>query len=133
MSHQLILITALTTLGLACTAARAQPPAAAPAQAVCPQLADQLSELLASAKQRVDREAQLRVEFEVDAQGHARLRALDGYRNYRSAVRTAVNSLDCQAGQPQRYVLNIRFEDPSTALARSAAPAASQALARALP
>ncbi len=107
----------------------AAPAFAAPASpASCPQVGEQLSEYLASAKQRVNADGEVRVEFEVDARGHARIVTLDGSRNYRTPVRIAVDSLDCQRGTPQRYVLNIRFADPMTMMA--AAPAASVALAQ---
>jgi hypothetical protein len=91
------------------TAASAQTPAA------CPALAEQLSELLASAKQRIGRDGQVRVEYAVDAQGRAQLLTLDGERIYRTPVRIAMQDLQCSAGTPQRYVLNIRFADPSPA------------------
>jgi hypothetical protein len=97
----------------------------------CPQLDEQLAELLAGAKQRVGREADMRVEFDVDERGRARLVSVDGARNYRSAVRLAMDGVECRGGQPQRYVLTIRFEDPSTALARAPQGPASQALAQA--
>lgn len=98
------------------------------APAACPLVGEQLSEYLASAKQRVGHEGEVRVEFEVDAQGRPRLIALDGKRAYRTPVRIAVDSLDCQAGTPQRYVLNIRFADPAP---RAMAAAASATVAQA--
>ncbi len=99
------------------------------APAACPQLGEQLSEYLASAKQRVGTDGEVRVEFDVDAKGRAQIVALDGTRRYRTSVRIAVDSLDCQRGTPQRYVLNIRFADPMTVMA--AAPAASATVAQA--
>jgi len=108
--------------------------AAAPAfaaPAACPQVSEQLSEYLASAKQRIGHDGEVRVEFEVDARGRAQIVALDGSRNYRAPVRTAVDSLECQRGTPQRYVLNIRFADPMTVLAAAPAPAASATIAQA--
>jgi hypothetical protein len=101
------------------------PAFAAPAD--CPQAGDQLSELLASAKQRVGRDGEVRVEFDVDARGRPQLVALAGTRSYQVPVRLALASLDCRSGEPQRYVLNIRFADPLAVLA--AAPAASVAQA----
>jgi hypothetical protein len=56
---------------------------------------------------------------------------LDGTRNYRTPVRIAVDSLDCQRGTPQRYVLNIRFVDPMTVMAAAPGRAASATVARA--
>jgi len=107
--------------------------AAAPAfaaPAACPDVNEQLSEYLASAKQRVGFDGEVRVEFEVDAEGRAQLLALDGSRLYRSPVRIAMSTLECQRGTPQRYVLNIRFADPAP---RAVAAAASATLAQAKP
>lgn len=106
--------------------------AAAPAfaaPAVCRDAADQLSEYLASAKQRIDRDGEVRVDFEVDASGRARALSLDGSRPYRTPVRLAISSLDCERGTPQRYVATIRFAD---AAPRSMA-AASATLAEVRP
>jgi hypothetical protein len=107
--------------------------AAAPAfadPAACPQVTEQLTELLAGAKQRIGAEAEMRVEFEVDAKGRAHLLGMQGRRQYRVPVRIAMDSLDCEAGTPQRYVLNIRFADPVPPMA---AAAASATLAQAAP
>jgi hypothetical protein len=110
----------------------AAPAFAAPAEpATCPQVGEQLSEYLASAKQRIGSDGEVRVEFEVDARGRAQILALDGTRNYRTPVRIAVDSLDCQRGTPQRYVLNIRFVDPMTVMAAAPGRAASATVARA--
>lgn len=106
----------------------ASPAFAAPAQ--CPQVQEQLTELLASAKQRIGNEADMRVEFEVDAQGRPHLLTLQGRRQYKVPVRIAMDSLDCQAGTPQRYVLNIRFADP---LPQAMAAAASATVAQTEP
>jgi hypothetical protein len=107
----------------------ASPAFAAPA--TCPQVGEQLSEYLASAKQRVGSDGEVRVEFEVNAKGRAQIVALDGSRSYRGPVRIAVDSLDCQRGTPQRYVLNIRFADPMAVMAATPASAASATVARA--
>lgn len=107
--------------------------AAAPAfaaPAACPQVGEQLSEYLASAKQRVGSDGEVRVEFDVDAKGRARIVALDGTRRYRTPVRIAIDSLDCQPGTPQHYVLDIRFVDPMTVMAAAPVPAASATLAQ---
>lgn len=102
---------------------------AAPATAAtCPDAGEQLTEYLASAKQRIGRDGEVRVEFEVGADGRAQLIALDGSRAYRSPVRIAMQALDCQRGTPQRYVLNIRFADP---MPMTAAAAASATMAQA--
>jgi hypothetical protein len=112
----------VTVLSLGLLAAL--PAFAAPgAPATCPLVMEQLPELLASAKQRAGNDGAVRVEFEVDANGRAWPIAVAGSRHYRSAVRTAIESLDCHAGTPQRYVLNIRFAEPEPALAARAASA----------
>ena len=98
--------------------------------AACPEVGEQLSEYLASAKQRIGSDGEVRVEFEVDAQGRTQLIALDGSRQYRGPVRIAMSALECQRGTPQRYVVNIRFADPAP---RAMASAASATLARARP
>lgn len=82
--------------------------------AACPEAGAQLTESLAGAKQRIVHDGEVRVEFEVDADGRPRLLALDGSRVYRTPVRIALQSLACQGGTPQRYVLNIRFADRAT-------------------
>ena len=107
--------------------------AAAPAfaaPAACPQVDEQLSEYLAGAKQRIGFDGEVRVEFDVNAAGRAQLVAVAGSRPYQAWVRNAVDSLECQAGAPQRYVLNIRFVDPAP---RAVASAASATLAQAKP
>lgn len=113
----------------------AAPAFAAPANpatpATCPQVGEQLSEYLASAKQRIGADGEVRVEFEVDARGRAQIVALDGTRHYRTPVRIAMDSLDCQRGTPQRYVLNIRFADPMAMMAAAPASAASSTVAQA--
>lgn len=109
----------------------AAPAFAAPAHpATCPDAGEQLSEYLASAKQRVGFDGAVRVEFEVDAQGRTQLISLEGSRQYRSPVRIAMGALECQRGTPQRYVVNIRFADPAP---RAVAAAASATLAQARP
>lgn len=99
----------------------------------CPQIGDQLTEYLASARQRVGQDGEVHVAFDVDARGRAQLQSVDGTRRYRTPVRNAVASLDCQAGEPQRYVLHIRFADASPTLASSPASAASATIAQAGP
>lgn len=108
--------------------AAAAPALAEPAH--CPEAAGQLSDYLASAKQRIGADGDVRVEFEVGADGRARLQRLQGSRPYLGPVRNAVDSLACERGAPQRYVLHIRFADPAP---RNVAAAASATLARAEP
>jgi hypothetical protein len=103
-------------------------PTAFAAPAACPDAGEQLSEYLASAKQRIGFDGEVRVEFEVGADGRPRVVELDGSRQYRSPLRIAVQTLDCQAGTPQRYVLNIRFAEP---VPSSVAAAASATVAQA--
>ena len=80
--------------------------------AVCPKAAEELPELLASALQRDGREGEMQVSFEVDAEGLVRGIALEGPRPYQSRVRSALESMECSAGTPQRYTLKIRFAAP---------------------
>ncbi|MFT7775229.1 hypothetical protein [Roseateles sp.] len=86
-------------------------PAAFATPAACPEAGEQLTEYLASAKQRIVHEGEVRVEFEVDSDGRPRLLAMTGSRLYRAPVRTAMQALECRGGTPQRYILNIRFAD----------------------
>lgn len=109
------------------TASAASATSAAPV--ACPQAAEQLPELLASAMQRIGAEGQVRAEFEVDAQGRVQPITVDGSRRYRGQVRTALYSLDCSGTAPQRYVLNIRFADPAPASAASMAKAPAALIA----
>ncbi len=99
--------------------------------ATCPQAAEQLTEYLASAKQRIGFDGEVRVAFDVDAAGRPQPVALSGSRIYQAPVRTAVYSLDCQRGTPQRYVLNIRFAEPTPV--PQAVAAASSTLAQSHP
>ena len=103
-------------------------PSAFAAPAACPDVGEQLSDYLASAKRRVGTDGEVRVEFEVGADGSTRIVELDGSRQYRSPVRIAMSTLDCQPGTPQRYVLNIRFAEP---MPRAVAAAASATVAQA--
>jgi hypothetical protein len=112
----------------------AAPALAAPsAPAACPQAAEQLSEYLASAKQRIGFDGEVRVEFEVGADGRARLVGMQGSRPYQAPVRIAIDSLDCHAGTPQRYVLNIRFADRTAAAVAAGASATLAASSAARP
>lgn len=95
------------------------------APAHCPQAGEQLAEYLAGARQRIGQDGDVFVAYDVDARGRTRQVSVDGTRRYRTPVRIAVNSLDCEPGTPQRYVLHIRFADRAPTLAAS--PAASPA------
>lgn len=103
-------------------------PAFAQTAASCPGASEQLTEYLASAKQRIGHDGQVRVTFDVDAQGRAQFVGAQGTRAYRAPVRIATNSLDCLAGTPQRYVMDIRFATP---VPRAMASATSVTLAEA--
>jgi hypothetical protein len=92
----------------------AQGPARYDILAQCPALAEQLPEQLASAKQEVGRAGSVRVQLVVDAEGLRRIESIDGPRAYQSRVRVALQGLDCRPAVPQRYVLNIRFDDDLT-------------------
>lgn len=85
--------------------------------AQCPQLAAELPELLASAKQQVQRDAVVRAQLRIDADGRLHIESLQGDRQYLGAVRRALQDTNCGAplaAGAQRQVLNIRFEDPLT-------------------
>jgi len=100
------------------------------APAACPDAGEQLTEYLASAKQRIGADGEVRVEFKVGADGRAQVLGLQGTRRYQTPVRIAMDSLDCRAGTPQRYVVNLRFADP---VPRTMASAASATLAQVRP
>lgn len=117
----------MPALLLAAAPALADP---APAPARCPLAAEQLSDDLASARQRIGLAGEVQAEFEVDADGRTRVVALQGTRRYRTPVRTALHTLDCRPGTPQRYALHIRFVDPQP---RTVAVAASATLAQVQP
>jgi hypothetical protein len=119
--------TVLSLLLLACAPALAAP-------AACPDAAGHLAEYLASAKQRIGSEGEVRVDFEVGADGRTQLLGLQGSRAYLTPVRIAMDTMACNAGTPQRYVLNIRFADPAPrAVAMTASATLAQARAPALP
>jgi hypothetical protein len=83
----------------------------------CPQLAQALPDLLASAKQQDGRDGLVRAELRIDERGRVQVERLEGSRAYVSSVRRALSGIEC--GSPkavaQRQVLNIRFEDPAPA------------------
>ncbi len=112
----------LTSLAfsLAAFAAQAQELPRTDLLAQCPQLADELPELLASAKQRIQQDGDVRAELSIDAKGQGALESIDGPRAYRSATRIALSGLQCPGAASQRYVLNILFDDSPAAVARSA-------------
>lgn len=89
--------------------------------AVCPQLAQDLPELLASAMPSVGSDGEVQASFDVDERGAVRSISLEGTRHYQSRVRTALESLECTGGTPQRYVLKIRFAAPTPAAIQTAA------------
>lgn len=118
----LLLIAALLSLG-----ARAEPAPRQDLLAQCPALAEQLPELLASAKQAVGPDAEVKVLLHLGADGVQRVEAVSGPRQYQARVRSALQGLDCRSATPQRQLLTIRFQDPrteatSTRLAAASAP-----------
>lgn len=108
-------------------------PTAQSAPAACPQAAEQLAESLAGARQRIGADGEVRVAFDVGATGRARLVTVQGTRRYLNPVRIAVDALECDAGTPQRYVLNIRFAEPGPRVMASAASATVAQVPRAGP
>ncbi len=80
--------------------------------ASCPNASEQLADSLDGVMRRVGQEAELTVQFDVDARGRVQRPAVEGLRSYRWPVRMAVEMLDCKAGTPQQYVVSIRFTDP---------------------
>ena len=81
--------------------------------AACPEAAQELPELLASAMQREGLEGEVDAAFDVDGAGVVRSIVLRGPRQYLGRVRSALESMDCRAGVPQRYLLKIRFSAPA--------------------
>ena len=83
-------------------------------QAVCPAFRAELPERLATAWQRVGREAELQVLFTVDGERVVQARAVSGPRAYHRWVSSAVRDLSCRNDRdtPQRFVLTVRFVDP---------------------
>jgi predicted aminopeptidase len=82
---------------------------------VCPAIAEQLPEVLASAWRNVGQEGTVRVQFLLDGQSVRDVQALSGPRRYARWVRSAMYDVNCRADtvQPQAFVFDIRFVDPS--------------------
>lgn len=112
----------------ASSASSASDSAAATIAAACPGAAAQLQDLLASAVRQVDRAGEVQVRFEVDGQGRVQAVAVSGHRGYAARARTALQSLQCQRGQPQGYRLTIRFDPDTPGRAASAAQVAATVL-----
>ncbi|HEY0955201.1 MAG TPA: hypothetical protein VGE36_10615 [Roseateles sp.] len=111
-----LLSTLCTVAALACAPAMADTTTAS--SEPCPQLSAQLADLLALPYKRIGTDGAVRVEFEVDAQGRAQVQTLEGERQYRSAVRAAMRRVDCTAGTPHLYAVDIVFsEKPSRSFA----------------
>lgn len=125
------LLCLLPLLALAPAAFAAPATTPAPAAATCPGAAEQLSEYLASARQRIGQDGEVHVAYDVDARGRPQPVTVEGTARYRTPVRIAIDSLDCRGGTPQRYVLHIRFADRPPTLAAAPAPAAAASLAQA--
>ncbi len=83
----------------------------------CPALGEQLPELLATAKQLVDRQGAVQLALRVLPEGRLSVERLDGTRAYLGATRQAVQGLQCPSAPADRYSLTVRFADdlPPTA------------------
>jgi hypothetical protein len=81
---------------------------------VCPAIAEQLPEALASAWHKVGQEGTVRVQFMLEGQSVRDVQALAGPRRYARWVRSAMHDVNCRAdsAQPQAFVFEIRFVDP---------------------
>ncbi|WP_077037344.1 hypothetical protein [Pelomonas sp. KK5] len=100
---------------------------------VCPGVANALQDSLAYTAYREDRSATLRVNFQLSGSQLDEVKATDGTREYREAVRRAVRSLDCMdaasASQPQQFSFLISFRsERDAALDAGPAPASRVAL-----
>jgi hypothetical protein len=129
-----IAMKALLSTVLAAAALSSAPAFADPASAStqpCPQIAAQLGDLLALPYKRIGVDGAVRLEFEVDASGRAQAAVIQGQREYRSAVRSALRRVSCNAGSPDRYVIDIHFnEQPTRTFASAARVVLAQATSR---
>lgn len=124
-----LLSTFCAAAALACAPAFADT-TSVPAQP-CPQIAAQLGDLLALPYKRIGVDGAVRVEFEVDASGRAQADVVEGQREYRSAVRSALRRVNCNAGASNRYVMDIHFnEQPTRTFASAARIVVAQATSR---
>lgn len=124
-----LLSTLCAVAALACAPAMADTGTAA--HEPCPQLSAQLADLLALPYKRIAADGAVRVEFEVDAQGRAQVQALEGERQYRTAVRAAMRRVSCSAGAPHLYAVDIVFsEQPSRTFASAPRIVVAQASRR---
>ncbi|MFO1250161.1 MAG: hypothetical protein U1E77_03215 [Inhella sp.] len=103
---------ALLIASLLSLAAHAEPAPRQDLLAQCPALAEQIPELLATAKQELGTEAEVRVLLHLDGRGVQQVEAVSGPRRYLSRVRTALQGQDCRSATPQRQLLTIRFQEP---------------------
>jgi hypothetical protein len=83
---------------------------------VCPAIAEQLPEALASAWHHVGQEGTVRVQFTLQGQAVSAVQALSGPRRYGRWVRSAMFDVSCRAdtAQTQTFEFDVRFVDPST-------------------
>lgn len=109
MRHPLLALCLLALAG----SAQAQGPARHDLLAQCPQLAEQLQESLASARQLVDRDGAVQVQMVINERGLLHIESIEGTNRYLGPVRRALRGLECRSALPQRQMLTIRFEDPS--------------------
>lgn len=115
-----LLSTLCTVAALACAPAMAD--TATAATEPCPQLSAQLADLLALPYKRIATDGAVRVEFEVDANGRAQVQTMAGEREYRTAVRSAMRRVSCNAGVPQLYAVDIVFSDAPSRRTFASAP-----------
>jgi hypothetical protein len=80
---------------------------------VCPQIADQLPEDLASAWQQVGRVGTVQVRFTLRGDEVLGVETTNGPRRYHHFVRSAMHDLSCRSdrGAEQSFVFYIRFDD----------------------
>lgn len=80
---------------------------------VCPQIEQELPEVLASAWQHVGQPGTVRVQFTLDGQRVAQVTPLSGPRRYHRWVRSAMQDVSCQADRQgvQAFQFDIRFVD----------------------
>ena len=80
---------------------------------VCPNIADELPEILASAWQQVGQPGTVRVQFTLDGDKVVAVTPTSGPRRYHRWVRSAMNDVTCRSdrAQVQAFQLDIRFVD----------------------
>lgn len=99
---------------------------------VCPAIAAQLPETLASAWQHVGQEGTVRVQFTLEGRSVSSVQALSGPRRYARWVRSAMQDVDCRAdlAQAQTFQFDLRFIHPMDAGAQGQAAGSVAVLLR---